>query len=166
LAANTKGVCYIRTSRPNTPVLYNNDEKFEIGKAKVVHKSDKDFATVVSGGVTLHEAIKAAKKLAITGKNIRVIDVFTVKPLDWQTILANVKETNNRLITVEDHYPEGGIGEAVASALMENAPNHQFNFKKLNVKHVPISGLPEELLERFEIDSKAIIAAVESFKDL
>lgn len=163
LAANQKGVSYIRTSRPNTPVIYENDEKFEVGKAKVVHKSASDICTIVGGGVTLHEAIKAAKKLAQSGKNVRVIDVFSVKPLDWQTILTSVKETQNRLVTVEDHYAEGGIGEAVATALLEHAPNQPIAFKRLNVKSVPISGQPDELLERFEIDSKAIIKAVESF---
>ena len=190
LAANTKGVCYIRTSRPNTPVIYDNLENFEIGRAKVVRKSDSDVCTIVAGGVTLHEAIKAANELAATGVNVRIIDVFTVKPLDWQTILSNVNQTHNRVVTVEDHYPEGklasisttsltslsqtkfsnfslrpkgGIGEAVASALLLNAPNQQFNFRKLNVKTVPISGQPQELLERFEIDSKAIVKAVKSF---
>lgn len=163
LAANTKGVCYIRTSRPNTPVIYDNLENFEIGRAKVVRKSDSDVCTIVAGGVTLHEAIKAANELATTGVNVRIIDVFTVKPLDWQTILSNVNQTHNRVVTVEDHYPEGGIGEAVASALFLNAPNQQFNYRKLNVKTVPISGQPQELLERFEIDSKAITKAVKSF---
>lgn len=107
LAANTKGICYIRTSRPNTAVIYDNNEVFEIGKAKVVHKSENDVATVISGGVTLHEALKAAKKLKESGQNVRVIDVFTVKPLDWKTILENVKQTHNRVVVVEDHYPEG-----------------------------------------------------------
>jgi len=122
LAANTKGVCYIRTSRPNTPVIYENNEHFEIGKAKVVHTAQSAVATIVTGGVTLHEAIKAAHKLQEKGKNVRIIDLFTVKPLDWKTILENVQQTNNNLITVEDHYPEGGIGEAVSSALLLNAP--------------------------------------------
>ena len=156
---------------PTSTVFYPSDavsteragEKFEIGKAKVVHQSSSDICTIVGGGVTLHEAIKAAKKLAQSGKNVRVIDVFSVKPLDWQTILTSVKETQNRLVTVEDHYAEGGIGEAVGAALLEHAPNQPIAFKRLNVKSVPISGQPDELLERFEIDSKAIIKAVESF---
>lgn len=163
LAANTKGVCYIRTSRPNTAVIYDNNEVFEIGKAKVVHKSESDVATIVSGGVTLHEAIKAAKKLQESGKNVRVIDVFTVKPLDWKTILTNVTQTHNRVVVVEDHYPEGGISEAVSDALLTHGSGQQFSFKKLCVKSIPMSGQPNELLERFEIDSKAIIKAVESF---
>jgi transketolase len=162
LAANTRGVCYIRTSRPNTPVLYANDEQFEVGKAKVVLRSDSDVATVVAGGVTLHEALKAANALKLRGKNIRVIDVFTVKPLDWQTILESVRATKGNLVTVEDHYPEGGISEAVATALLEHAPRESFNFVKLNVKSLPMSGQPQELLEKFEIDSNAIQRAVDS----
>lgn len=163
LAANKRGIVYIRTSRPNTPVIYANDEQFEIGKSKVVLKSDSDLVTVIGGGVTLHEALKAANLLKQSGKNIRVIDVFSVKPLDWQTILENAQQTHNRIITVEDHYTEGGIGEAVSAALLTNAPNQQFNFRRLYVKSLPLSGQPNELLERFEIDAKAIVKAVESF---
>ena len=108
LAANTKGVCYIRTSRPATPVIYDNEEVFQIGKAKLVTEvSDADICTIVSGGVTLHEALKAANSLRQKGKSVRVIDVFTVKPLDWKTILEHAQQTNNRIITVEDHYPQG-----------------------------------------------------------
>ena len=164
LAANTQGICYIRTSRPNTPVIYANDFTFQIGKANVVTPvSDTDVATIVSGGVTLHGALKAAQTLKEKGKTVRVIDVFTVKPLDWQTIFKNVAQTQSRIITVEDHYAEGGIGEAVASALLANVPNHSFNFKRLCVNSIPMSGQPNELLERFQIDSKAIQAAVERF---
>jgi len=164
LAANTRGICYIRTSRPNTPVIYENDFKFQVGKANVVTPvSDSDVATIVTGGVTLHEAIKAAAALKAKGKTVRVIDVFTVKPLDWQTIFKNAAQTQSRILTVEDHYPEGGIAEAVASELLTNVPNHQFNFKRLCVNSVPYSGQPNELLERFGIDSKAIQAAVEKF---
>lgn len=164
LAANTKGICYIRTSRPNTPVVYENNHVFQIGKANLVTPtSDSDVCTIVTGGVTLNEAVKAANALKAKGKTVRVIDVFTVKPLDWQTILQNVKQTHNRVITVEDHYPEGGIGEAVASSLLLNAPNQQFTFVRLCVNSIPFSGQPTELMERFGIDSKAIQAAVEKF---
>ena len=106
---------------------------------------------------------KAANALKQQGKNVRVIDVFTVKPLDWQTILESVKQTNNTLVTVEDHYPEGGIGEAVASALLEHAPGQQFRFARLHVKSLPMSGQPAELMEKFEIDAKAIQRVLESF---
>lgn len=163
-AANTKGICFIRTSRPNTPVIYSNDEQFEIGKAKIVLHAEGDIATIVAGGVTLHEALKAAKSIKEKhGKSISVIDLYTVKPLDWKTILETAKKTNNRIITVEDHYLEGGIGEAVSAALLENAPGADLRIKKLYVKGIPMSGQPEELLARFEIDAKAIQKAVESF---
>jgi len=108
IAANTKGVCYIRTSRPNTPVIYTGEEEFKIGQAKLVTPvSDSDVCTIVAGGITLHEAIKAANQLRSEGVNVRVVDVFCVKPLDWQTILDNAKQTNNRVLTVEDHYASG-----------------------------------------------------------
>merc|ERR1712127_783186 len=164
LAANTKGVCYIRTSRPNTPVIYSNDEVFEIGKCKVVSPvSSSDICTIVAGGITLAEANKAAATLRAAGKNVRVIDVFCVKPFDWKTVLDNAKETGNKIIVVEDHYTMGGIGEVCSAELNFNAPNIAFNMKHLCVKSIPYSGKPAELLERFEIDAKAIQKAVESF---
>ncbi len=162
LAANQRGICYIRTSRPNTAVIYDNNEVFEVGKSKIVLKSNSDVCTIVAGGITLHESLKAANQLRQQGKNVRVIDVFSVKPLDWHTILENVRQTHNRLVTVEDHYPEGGLGEAVATALAEHS-NEQFRLVRLHVKSVPMSGQPQELLERFEIDSNAIQRAVNSF---
>merc|ERR1712127_519654 len=164
LAANTKGVCYIRTSRPNTPVIYSNDEVFEIGKCKVVSPvSSSDICTIVAGGITLAEANKAAATLRAAGKNVRVIDVFCVKPFDWKTVLDNAKETGNKIIVVEDHYTMGGIGEVCSAELNFNAPNIAFNMKHLCVKSIPYSGKPAELLERFEIDAKAIQKAAESF---
>merc|ERR1719423_280237 len=113
LAANTRGICFIRVSRPATPVVYANDEKFEIGKAKILRKSDNDQVLVVAAGVTLAEAIKAADKLKEAGVNVRVMDPFTIKPLDIQAVQDNAAACNGRVITVEDHYPEGGIGDAV-----------------------------------------------------
>jgi len=163
LAANTKGVCYIRTSRPNIAVIYPNEEVFKVGQAKIVRKSDNDFATIVAAGITLQNAMQAAVKLEALGKNVRIIDVFTVKPLDWQTILANVRETANRVLVVEDHYPEGGICDAVANALLTHAPCEKFHFLQLNVKSLPMSGKSEEFMERLEIDAKAIHKAILSF---
>jgi len=163
LAANTKGVCYIRTSQPTTAVIYSNEEEFKVGQAKIVRKSDNDFATIVAAGITLQNAMQAATKLEVLGKNVLIIDVFTVKPLDWQTILANVRKTGNRVLVVEDHYPEGGICDAVANALLTQAPGEKFHFLQLNVKSLPMSGKPEELMELFEIDAKAIHKAVLSF---
>ncbi|KAF8782573.1 Transketolase like protein [Argiope bruennichi] len=122
LAANIHGICFIRTSRPNTPVIYANDEPFAIGKAKVVKKSASDVAVVISAGVTLFEALKAADLLDQQGINVRVIDLFTVKPIDVATIQSNAKECGGRIITVEDHYGEGGIGEPVSGSVVVRTP--------------------------------------------
>lgn len=158
LAANTKGICFIRTSRPATAVFYNNDEPLEIGKAKVVKSSPKDQVLVIGAGVTLHEAIKAADELAKAGVNIRVIDPFTIKPIDEQTIIKNAKEVGGRIITVEDHYPQGGLGEAVQSAV---SLEKNIIVKKLAVQDVPRSGPPAVLLNNYGISARNIVAAVQ-----
>lgn len=157
LAANTKGVCFIRTSRPATAVLYNNDEPMIIGEAKVIRSSPKDVALVIGAGVTLHEAIKAADHLAKEGINIRVMDPFTIKPIDEESIAKHAKEVGGRVITVEDHYPQGGLGEAVASAL---ALKRNIIVKMLAVSTVPRSGPPAVLLEKYGISANNIIATV------
>ncbi|CAI5778856.1 Transketolase like 2 [Podarcis lilfordi] len=159
LAANTKGICFIRTSRPETPVLYSQDEKFGIGHAKVVRKNDADKVTVIGAGVTLHEALTAADELAKQGTHIRVIDPFTIKPLDAATIISNARATGGRIITVEDHYREGGLGEAVAAAV-SGEPG--ILVQSLAVSAVPRSGKPSELLDAFGISAKHIVAAVKS----
>ncbi|XP_053147186.1 transketolase-like protein 1 isoform X2 [Hemicordylus capensis] len=159
LAANTKGICFIRTSRPETPILYSQEEKFKIGHAKVVRKSDADKVTVIGAGVTLHEALAAADELAKQGIHIRVIDPFTIKPLDADTIISSARATGGRIITVEDHYREGGIGEAVAAAV-SGEPG--ILVQSLAVSRVPRSGKPAELLDLFGISAKSIIAAVKS----
>uniref|UniRef100_A0A8D0CFN0 transketolase n=1 Tax=Salvator merianae TaxID=96440 RepID=A0A8D0CFN0_SALMN len=159
LAANTKGICFIRTSRPETPILYSPEEKFKIGYAKVVRKSDADRVVVIGAGVTLHEALTAADELAKQGIHIRVIDPFTIKPLDADTIISNARATGGRIITVEDHYKEGGIGEAVAAAV-SGEPG--ILVQSLAVSDVPRSGKPAELLELFGIGAKNIMAAVKS----
>lgn len=157
LAANTKGVCFIRTSRPNTAVIYENNEHFAIGQAKIVAKSDNDVVMVVGAGVTLYEALKARTALASENVHIRVVDPFTVKPIDRDTLVANAKATGGRVVVVEDHYPEGGLGEAVKSAL---AGERNVVVHHLAVDRVPRSGKPDELIEKFGIDSKAIAKAV------
>jgi transketolase len=174
LAANYNGAVYIRTSRPNFPILYKNDEVFQIGQAKVKSKtktifilffvlkiiveSANDVCTVVAAGVTLHEAVKASQKLKNTGIGLRVIDAFTVKPIDRDTILKSVNATHNRLIVVEDHYYEGGLGEAVMAALAD-----QTNTKivHLAVPEVARSGKSAELLNKYGIDAQHIANAVE-----
>merc|ERR1711892_472018 len=137
LAANTRGICFVRVSRPTTPVIYNNQEQFSVGKAKIVRRSDSDQVLVVAAGITLAETMKAADMLAAKGINIRVTDPFTIKPLDITAVQDNAAACGGRVITVEDHYPEGGIGNAV-----------------------PRSGPPAELLEMFGISANNIVKAV------
>lgn len=104
LAANTKGVCFIRTSRPNTAVLYGNEDKFEIGKARLVRQSAKDDVLLVGAGITLYEALAAAVELEKVGVKARVLDLFTIKPIDRQALIENAAACGGRIVTVEDHY--------------------------------------------------------------
>jgi transketolase len=148
LAAAHKGPVYVRTSRPKTPVIYEPGEKFEIGKAKVLRRGDR--ALVIAAGITLFEALKAADEL----KNISVIDLFSVQPVDRDTIAECAQACGNRVITVEDHYAHGGIGDAVSDAL--NIKVH-----RLAVRAIPHSGKPEELIDGFGISARAIVTAVQ-----
>lgn len=157
LAANTAGVCFIRTSRPNIATIYDNNEPFAVGKAKIVKQSNDDQVTVIGCCVTLVEALRAAEKLAIDGINIRVIDPFTLKPLDKDTIIASARATGGRIITVEDHYEWGGLGDCVAGEVSE-CPD--ICVKKLAVTKVPRSGKPAELMEMFGISANCIVKAV------
>lgn len=158
LVAAHKGFAYIRAGRPKQPVIYKNDEKFEIGKAKVVRKNGRDVLTIVAGGVTLTEALKAHEQLAQQGISVRVIDLFSVRPVDAAALLDAAKQTNNMIITVEDHYAAGGIGDAVAEAV---GP-HGVKVIRLAVREVPHSGKPEELLAKYKIDHAAIVEQVRS----
>jgi transketolase len=110
LAANTKGICYIRVSRPVTEVVYDNDEVFEIGKAKILKKSDKDTVLLVAAGITLSQAMPAVEQLAAEGVHVRVMDPFTIKPIDSEAIISNAKECGGRILVVEDHYAEVRFG--------------------------------------------------------
>nr|XP_019592308.1 PREDICTED: transketolase-like protein 2 [Rhinolophus sinicus] len=157
LAANTKGMCFIRTSRPETAVIYTPQENFEIGRAKVIRHSVNDKVTVIGAGVTLHEALAAADHLSQQGVSVRVIDPFTIKPLDAATIISSAKATGGQVITVEDHYPEGGIGEAVCAAVSREP---DILVHQLAVSGVPRSGKPNELLDMFGISARHIIEAV------
>nr|XP_029538881.1 transketolase-like isoform X1 [Oncorhynchus nerka] len=157
LAASTKGVCYIRTSRPENPIIYSSNEDFHVGQAKVVYQSTEDKVTVIGAGITLHEAVAAAEMLKKERIFIRVIDPFTIKPLDSKTIIEHARQTRGRILTVEDHYYEGGLGEAVCSAVV----NEQgFTLQRLAVAHVPRSGKPNELLKIYGIDREAICQAI------
>jgi len=159
--ARKDAICYLRTSRPKTPILYTNDDKFPVPGYKVLRKSDQDRATVIGAGVTLHEALKAADQLKGEGINIRVIDLYCVKPLDGKALAADVKATRGALVTVEDHFSEGGIGEAVLAALMtEGAPPARL--KRLDIHGIPHSGKPDELLDAFGISARHIVDAVKT----
>ncbi len=154
--AEHKGISYLRTSRPKTPVIYGNDEKFPIGGAKVLKQNAGDKLTVVSAGVTLFEALKAADILAKDGITITVIDAYSVKPLAKDVIKAAAQKTNNLVLTVEDHYPEGGLGDTVAGELSGDG----IKVHKLAVFELPRSGKPEELLAKYGLDAAAIVKKV------
>jgi len=151
-----KGIAFLRTSRPKTPVLYNNDEKFPIGGAKILRQSTEDKVTVVAAGVTLYEALKAADTLKNEGIGITVIDAYSIKPLAKDLIRAAAQKTKNVVVTVEDHYPEGGLGDAVAGELSVDG----VKVHKLAVYELPHSGKPEELLAKYKIDAAAIVETV------
>jgi transketolase len=150
--ADTEGVVYLRTLRPNTPVLYGPEEKFEIGGSRAVREGD-DVA-IVGAGITVHEALKAADALAGEGIEARVIDLYSIKPLDAETL----RSLTCPIVTVEDHWPEGGLGEAVLSAIAE-AGEHP-PVAQLAVHGMPHSGKPAELLAEAGIDADGIAAAV------
>jgi transketolase len=150
-----RGPAYLRTSRPKTPVIYGPDEQFPIGGLKVLRSSAEDKATIVAGGVTVFEALKASDELAAEGIKTRVIDLYSLQPLDEKS-LREAGAATGVIVTVEDHYPAGGIGEAVESAV---APVG-LKVHKLAVREIPRSGKPEELLERFGISASHIVRAV------
>jgi len=153
--ARHAGPTYIRTSRPKTPVIYDAKEPFPIGGCKVVRRSESDAATVIGAGVTLFEALKAHDELKKQNINIRVIDLYSLQPIDAKTLIAAGRETG-RLITVEDHYVSGGIGDAVARAV---APAG-LTVTRLAVRELPRSGEPDELLDKYGISARHIVNAV------
>ncbi len=150
------GPAYMRTSRPKTPVIYANDETFDVGGLKVLRESPDDVATVIGAGVTVFEALKAYDQLKAAGRSIRVVDLYSVAPVDEAGLIAAGRATHGRLITVEDHYPAGGIGDAVAMAVADAG----LTVRRLAVREIPRSGKPEELLERFGISARHIVDVV------
>jgi transketolase len=157
--ADLHGVSYIRTTREKTPVLYGPDERFEIGGSKTLRSSSDDEVTIVGAGVTLFEALKAADELEGRRHPVRVIDAYSVKPIDADTLVRAMQETG-LLVVVEDHWLEGGLGEAVLSALA-HAPALSGRVVKLGVGAMPGSGTPEELREWAGITAGAIVQRVE-----
>jgi transketolase len=155
--ADLDGISYIRTTRGSTPVIYGPDEEFPIGGLKVVRSSDSDAVTVVAAGITVHEALTAADTLEGEGTRVRVIDLYSLKPVDARALVDAVTATGGRLVTVEDHWPEGGVGDTVLAAL---APaGIALGAEKLAVGEMPGSGAPEELMAAAGIDAAAIATA-------
>ncbi|OFW04332.1 MAG: transketolase [Acidobacteria bacterium RIFCSPLOWO2_02_FULL_68_18] len=150
------GPAYMRTTRPKTPVIYGPEETFEIGGLKILRESAADAATVIGAGVTVFEALEAYDELKKEGVSIRVVDLYSVQPVDAPALLRCARETNGRLITVEDHYAGGGIGDAVASAVAAGG----FAVRRLAVRDIPRSGTPAQLLDQYGISARHIVAAV------
>ena len=156
VAAATRGPAYLRLSRPKTPVIYGNDEQFPVGGSKTLRKSDKDQVVVVAAGVTVFEALKAHDALAKENVHVRVVDAYSVQPIDRDGIVAAAKASGGRVITVEDHYAHGGLGDAVSEAVS----NDGVRVQRLAVREIPRSGQPDELIDRYGISARAIADAV------
>jgi transketolase len=168
--AGIDGISYMRTTREKTPILYKNDETFPIGGSKVLRQSKDDKATLIAAGITLHESLKAYEELKKQGISVRVIDLYSVKPIDTKTIVTAAKETG-ALIVVEDHWPEGGLGDAVIEAFTQHESSNKSVIEgngnkvlpkliKLAVKSMPGSGTPEELMDAAGISASHIVNAV------
>jgi len=155
--ADLEGISFIRTTRGATPVIYGADEDFRLGGSKVVRSSDDDEVTIVAAGITLHEALEAAEELAQDGIGARVVDLYSVKPIDVAGLREAAEATQGRLVTVEDHWPEGGIGESVLAAFAD--ADERPRVEILAVRELPGSGKPAELLEAAGIDAAHIADA-------
>jgi transketolase len=155
--ANQDGIVYMRTTRGAYPVLYGPDETFPIGGAKVVRSSPEDQVTLIGAGVTLHNCLAAADQLGNDGIRARVLDLYSVKPIDAQTLLAAAAATGDRLVVAEDHYPAGGIGCAVLDAF--NDAGHPVRISHLAVRDLPGSGTPAELMQAAGISADQIAQA-------
>jgi transketolase len=155
-AAAHRGMVYIRAGRPKSPVLYGQDDLFKIGGCKVLRQSASDQLTIVAAGVTLFEALKAHEQLKSSGIPVRVIDLYSVAPIDRLTLLESARATKNRILTVEDHYAHGGLGDAVLGAVGSEGVRVQ----KMAVREIPHSGKPDELVDHFGLSARAIIDTV------
>ena len=154
--ADLRGIRYLRTMRPSTPVIYGPDERFEIGDSHVVRASEGDQVTLVGAGITVHEAIEAAETLAGEGVAARVVDCYSVKPIGAETLRAAARATG-RIVVAEDHWPEGGLGDAVLEVFADSEESPRV--LKLAVGEMPSSGKPEELLASAGIDATGIAEA-------
>lgn len=158
-AAAHRGPVYVRTGRPKSPILYGHDETFPIGGCKVLRQSAADQLTIVAAGVTLFEALKAHDQLKAAGIPVRVVDLYSIAPIDRATLLACAKASQNRLLTVEDHYLHGGLGDAVLGAVGSEG----VKVRKLAVREIPHSGKPDELIDHFGIGARSIVEAAKQF---
>jgi transketolase len=154
--ADVSGVSYLRTTRGETPVIYPAGERFPVGGSRVLRRSADDRATIVAAGITVHEALAAADALAEEGIPVGVLDLYSIKPVDTAALTEAATTTGN-LITVEDHRPEGGLGDAVLDAVSELGPR----VVKLAVRGLPGSATPDEQLADSRIDRLAIAEAVQ-----
>ncbi|HSA61888.1 MAG TPA: transketolase [Nitrospiraceae bacterium] len=153
IAANHKGMVYLRAGRPKSPVVYGPEERFHIGGSKVLRQSATDVLTIVAAGVTLFEALKAYDQLKASGISVRVVDLYSISPIDRATLMDCARATQGRILTVEDHYAHGGLGDAVLSAVgTEGIKVH-----KLAVRAIPHSGKPDELIDHFGIGARSIV---------
>jgi transketolase len=157
LMADTDGVVFMRTTRGGYPVLYEPGEEFRVGGSKVVHQSDEDQVALIGAGVTLHNCLAAAEELEGAGIRARVIDLYSVKPVDVETLREASRATGGRLLVAEDHYPEGGLGAAVMEALAADADPPRV--VHCAVRALPTSGTPAELMEAAGISAGQIAAA-------
>ena len=157
VAAKKAGLFYIRTARPATPVIYKNGETFDVGGSKIVRSSDSDRLTLVACGVVLPEALIASDELKKEKMNVRVIDAYSIQPIDEKELVRAAQETDNKIVTIEDHYFEGGLGDAVLNVF---AQDEKVKVYKLAVNKMPMSGKREELLNYEGISSSAIVGKV------
>lgn len=160
LASTLKGITYIRTTRPKTPVIYKNTENFPLGDFKILQQTKKDKAVLVGSGITTHECIKAHNELKEEKVNTAIVDIYCIKPFNAKKFINFVKNHGNKVIISEDHYEEGGIGEMISNVLNGTG----VSVKLLNVKEIPHSGTKDELLKKYKIDSNAIIEVVKILK--
>jgi transketolase len=155
VAANHKGMVYLRAGRPKSPILYGPEERFQIGGSKVLRQSASDVLTIVAAGVTLFEALKAHDQLKALGISVRVVDLYSVSPIDRATLVDCARATRGSILTVEDHYAHGGLGDAVLGAVgTEGIKVH-----KLAIREIPHSGKPDELVDHFGIGARSIVEA-------
>jgi transketolase len=158
LAADNTGITYLRLTRADTEVIYPADEEFAIGGSRIHHASESDHVTIAAAGITLHEGLAAAALLEAEGIHARVLDLYSVKPLDDRALHQSVAATGGRVVIVEDHWPEGGLGDAVLNSLSHTGI--PLCAVTLAVREMPGSGAPMELLRQAKIDAAAIAATV------